>query len=40
MLVQVLEEVRLALELPGELGCEQVLDASLLVVGVRVLLHS
>ena len=34
MLVQVREEVLLALQLPGELGREHVVEAALLAVGV------
>ena len=40
MLIKVLDEVRLGLELPGELGREQVLDASLPVGVVRCVFHS
>ena len=40
MLVQVLQEVGLGLELPGQLLGGQVADASLSVVRVGVLLHA
>ena len=40
MLVQVLHEVGLGLELPGQLLGGQVTDASLPVVWIRVLLHA